>query len=436
MKKKTGRLFDYFMIAVIAIVLTSVSGLCAIEIKSQAKAICLVDVKTKKVLFEKNSRRLVYPASTTKIATAAFALHQLGHSDLQELIQAPQEALAVMPKPHKKKLDYACKPYLLEPDGTTLNIKKQEKLPIQVLLFGLMMASANDSANVLAYHLGHGSIENFMQEMNRWLQSIGCRQTRFVNPHGLHHPQHVTTAYEMTVIAMEAIKNPKFHELVTTPKVIRPRTNKQEASSFSQPNRLMNEGDYYYPYARGIKTGYTEDAGYCLVAMADNGQRALIAAVMGSPTSGLRYADVIELFNQAFEERLEQQVLFQHSEARFTHPTLKAEKKVEAGLNQDILYSYYPSLKPVITTAAEFSEVQLPLKKGTIVGQLAIIVDGERVAEYPMHAIDDYAVGVHLKLWQWLCSHRIALALGFLLLNAGFYWLFQVMKKAFCHLYG
>jgi D-alanyl-D-alanine carboxypeptidase (penicillin-binding protein 5/6) len=404
----------------------------AFELKSQAKSICMVDTDSGKVLFEKNAHGLIYPASTTKIATAAFALTKLKEEDLANLLEANLEALASMSKLQKRKLNYLCKPFLLEPDGTSLKIKNQEKLPIKALLFGLMMASANDAANVLAFHLGNKGIDSFVKEMNTWLKSLGCQKTHFMNPHGLHHPLHVTTAYEMTLIAKEAMQHPFFRELVTTQTSIRPRTNKSEAIPFAQHNRLMKEGDFYYPYAKGIKTGYTEDAGYCLVAAADNGKRSLIAAVMGSPVAALRYADVIELFNQAFDEEILEQKIYDKSDTRFTLDNKESSKKIEAIFQEDVTVSFYPSNKPFISTQVVFDKVLLPLEKHQKIGELTVLVDGKKSRVYPLVAKDSYQQKGYLRALLFLKTHFIALSFGFFFLNAFLYLLIKNFKKFFC----
>src|SRR5262249_28551111 len=155
-----------------------------------------------------------YPASTTKIATSFYTLMQKSRS-LHENVAAPKEALVIVTPYEKMRNNYTKYPaYVLETDGTHANIKAGEVMTIEDLMYATMLASGNDAANIIAYHLGGGSIPQFMDGMNCFLQKIGCTKTHFCNPHGLHHPEHVTTARDMARMAQCALYHPLFRTLV------------------------------------------------------------------------------------------------------------------------------------------------------------------------------------------------------------------------------
>src|SRR6185437_6437502 len=141
-----------------------------------------------------------------------------------------------------------------------------EEMPLKEYLYGMMVRSGNDAANVIAEYVS-GSIPTFMQELNDYLKQIGCLNTTFCNPHGLHHPDHKTTAFDMALLTREAMKNPVFREIVSTVRHKRPKTNKRPAAVLVQTNRIIKSGtQYYYPKAIGVKTGYHSRAQNTLVA--------------------------------------------------------------------------------------------------------------------------------------------------------------------------
>ncbi len=404
-------------------------ALFSFELKTQAKAVVLIDEKTGKILFEKNAHQLLNPASTTKVATTCYALKLLKENQLNQLIEAQMDAIQIVTKGFKKKQNYMCKPYLLEPDGTSLDIKAQEKLPIKTLLYGIMLASANDAANVLAYYLGGNSIHRFVSHLNEYIQSLGCKKTHFANPHGLHHPAHQTTAYELAIIAREAMKNPFFREIVKTQTQVRPKTNKSEEKLFSQTNRLMKEGDFFYSQATGIKTGYTEDAGYCLVASAQNSERSLIAVVLGSPTAAERYSDVIELFNQAFEEEKKIQKIYDAKDAKFKLKSRKAETEVELQLEKDVLVHYYPSTKPTFSSQVRFENVDPPYNTHQKLGEVIVQIDGEDFGVYSLYAAQTVNLRLDLAILKFIKMHFMAVIFGFFGLNYGVYLLVKYRKQ-------
>ena len=134
-------------------------------------------------------------------------------------------------------------------------------MDLKSLLYGLMLPSGNDAANVIAEAVS-GSVPDFMRELNDFLQSIGCSRTQFKNPHGLPDLEHVTTAKDLAIMAQFAMKSAVFREIVSSSKFLRPQTNKQPEVLLSQGNSLVKPGaKHFYPHATGLKTGYTIQAG-------------------------------------------------------------------------------------------------------------------------------------------------------------------------------
>ncbi len=230
----------------------------------QAKNVILVETSSKRVLYDKNAQERCYPASTTKIMTTLLALE---HLNLDDMVTVSETALQN-----------------LNPDGSTANLVAGETLTVKDLLYCVMLKSANEACNVLAEEVA-GSVPAFVDMMNAKAQEIGCVDTHFVNPHGLHDPDHYTTAYDLYLIAMEARKQSMFLDITHTESYEVKATNKSAARILKTTNGLIAQqakSPHYYPGAKGIKTGYTTPAGHCLVSLATKNSMELLCVVMGA----------------------------------------------------------------------------------------------------------------------------------------------------------
>lgn len=398
----------------------------AFEVLTHGKQVVLIDEKTGKILFEKNAHHPTFPASTTKVATTLYCLKLLKGKSLDTIIEAHPEALLSVTKAFKKKNNYQIKPYLLEPDGTTFHIRPKEKLSIEALLVGTMISSGNDAANTLAHYLEHGDIIHFVTGLNNYLKSLGCQKTQFKNPSGLHHPEHITTAYELSLIAREALQEPIFKDIIKIAEYVRKKTNKNEQMILKQPNRLLKEGDFFYPYATGVKTGYTEDAGYCLVASANNQKRSLIAVILGCKKATERYLDAIELFNQAFSEPLFKRKIYHAADASFKIKHPQCRVPIELSLKDDLYVEYYQSLNPAILTKVSTYPLNPPFKFNTELGTIEVYLDDQLVSKAPLYTKKEYALKWHLAVGAFIKSYKWILISSLLLLVFG---LLVTLKK-------
>jgi serine-type D-Ala-D-Ala carboxypeptidase (penicillin-binding protein 5/6) len=329
----------------------------------------LMNAETGRILYEKNAHARFYPASTTKIATAIYALHQKQHA-LSTLITASQEAIGAV-SPHTRRMSGKHPSYRMEFGGTHMGLKAGEVMDFQALMYGLMLCSANDAANVIAEFVS-GSVPNFMRELNAYLKEIGCTNTNFRNPHGLPDPHHQTTAYDMAIMTRHAMQNPIFREIVKTPRYKRPKTNKQEEDYIPQFNALLRPGKYYYPYAVGVKTGYTDNAGHNLVAAAQKGDRFLIAVAFYCDKSDVRYRTVINLFEAAFNEVKVTRKLFSKEHDVFHQRINGGKHAVDAKLAEDVIVQYYPSEPLEFTSKVKWHEMSLPIHPEAEVGTVSI----------------------------------------------------------------
>ena len=231
------------------------SGLQNISVSSGVAF--LINADTKQVLYEKNSDLKTPPASITKIATALYALKEVGE-DIHVKIEADQDCIGSITADMQKGLDYKHPPHWLIIGGTHMSIGKGAKLSLEELLYGLMLISANDCANIIAKYVS-GSISQFMTDLNDYLEELGCENTSFRNPHGLHLPNHYTTARDMATITCEALKYPILRKIIGAEKYLRPSIEKDKDAWIFNKNLLLRPNQkFFYPEAIGGKTGNHE----------------------------------------------------------------------------------------------------------------------------------------------------------------------------------
>ncbi|KIC76838.1 D-alanyl-D-alanine carboxypeptidase DacB [Neochlamydia sp. TUME1] len=369
-----------------------------LEVSVESEAAILIDVTSGAILYEKNAHTLNYPASITKIATTLYALDQKGHQ-LSEIVTADTEAIASISEQAKKKSNYTTPSHWIEYASTHIGIKKDEKFTLKELLYGIMVASANDAANVVAQHVA-GNIPLFMHGLNGFIKSLGCQNTYFTNPHGLHHPKHQTTPYDMALLTREAMKNSIFRELAAAPKFIRPKTNKQEPVVILQKNRLLRRGDYYYPQAIGVKTGYTSIARHTLVAAAKKDGRELLAVLMKCNEGGQIYRDAIHLFEAAFNEEQEEMIILEKGLQKYIYSLKGADRPLKTFIKSPLSFKYYPSEEPVVKCYLQWHSLKLPIVKGQQVGEVYLQVNGQQVEKVALYAEHE----VQQTWMEWLKS--------------------------------
>ncbi len=398
-----------------------------LKVKVASQSAILMNAETGAILFEKEAHLASYPASITKIAVALYLLEKRKET-LEDIVKIPHEAVKKI-LPDIKQADFSAYPsYLLETDGTEMRLHLKEEVPMKALLHGMMLISGNDAANAIAKHLS-GSIEQFMTDLNLFLRSKGLRETRFLNPHGLHHPQHVTTAYDMALMTREALKNPYFQEVVKTVKFACPQTNKQPAREMVQFNRLLKPGPYYYSKAIGVKTGSTGKAGKPMVAAAVHEGRVLIAVLLGCQGRVMRYEDAIKLFEAAFSETQVTRTLFTKKFDHFSKEVKGAKIPVEAFLADDVELSFYPAEEPFFKSKISWEITRLPIAQGERVGRLDIITEhGFVLKSTPLLA----AKNVDKILWRSFVDgcvlHKKMLILSLLFLNVLSFLIYYVKK--------
>ena len=220
-----------------------------------ARAAILLEAETGRVLFEKNADERLAIASTTKIMTALLAIESCA---MDEIVTAGKNASGV--------------------PGTSIYLSEGEQLTMEEMLYGLMLRSGNDAAVAIAEHIG-GSVDAFCRRMTERAAELGCQNTVFLSPNGLPTPGHHTTAYDLALIAREAMDHPEFREIVSTRRASIPWEGRTYSRILNNKNRLLTD----YDGATGIKTGYTKAAGRCLVFGAKREGLELIGVVLNCP---------------------------------------------------------------------------------------------------------------------------------------------------------
>lgn len=284
--KKLKIIFFIFIFLMQFIIFISPSYADSDNLKTYCPSCILIEANTGKILYEKNSNDVRFPASTTKIMTAILTVE---NCNLDDVATVSHNAV-----------------YSIPYDYTHASLKEGEELTIEQLLYALMIPSANDAAIVLAEHIS-GSVEEFAKLMNKRAEELGCKNTHFVNPNGIHSKDHTSTSYDLALMGKFAMQNSIIRKIVSTTQFTLPATNKYSKTDriFNNSNDLLNTySRYYYEGTTGVKTGYTGEAGNCIIASTKKNDFEVILVVLGgeSTNTGLsqRYLDCKTLFDYAF----------------------------------------------------------------------------------------------------------------------------------------
>lgn len=385
---------------------TSTAWAKPLEVPLRVESALLMNAKTGRVLFEKNGYEPLFPASTTKIATALLLLHKLeGKLDLT--VTAERDSVASITAQAKKQSNYRAPAHWLETDGSHVGIRKGEEITYHDLLHMLLIASANDAANVIAQGIC-SSIPKFMEELNAFLKNIGCTDTFFCNPHGLHHPEHKTTAFDLALMTKEALKDPLFRQVVGLRRYTTRQTNLEFPRNLVQTNLLLKRGSHFYAKAIGVKTGTTQAAGKNLVAAASDEGRELIAVVLGH--RGLRselYQDITKLFESAFNEPKMRRVLLAEGPQKIQAKVPGAKGVLKTTLEERLCYEFYPAEESEVHISLHWQIPALPIPKGAVVGEITIVDDLNNVlGQAYLFAQEDLKAAFATRCKSWLSNGR------------------------------
>lgn len=343
------------------------------DLVSNAAIVMVAD--TGQILYEKNAHDKKYPASITKILTTTIALeHDI---DFNETVTISENAV-----------------WDVERDSTLIGLDVGEKVTVGDLINATMIRSANECAYALAEHVA-GDKASFAKLMNEKLEEIGCENTHFVTPNGLHDDDHYTTAYDMALITQYALKNDGFRELAGTLSYTVPATNlTEETRPLWNGNKMINPAEpYYYEYCEGGKTGYTMKANNTLVTFAKKDNLELICVVLDCDGAKYAYSDSRALYNYCYNN-----YTYHYPLSDFSFDT------DEPGTNKtnSILNNYYSNLdhdmfdltvdknyslllnKSIDTTQIEQNIVFYDQAQDNVLGEIIFSYGGEQIGAAPI----------------------------------------------------
>ena len=369
--KSTKIIFILFILFLIIFTFSNTSFAENTDITTYSPKVLVMETSTGKIIYEKDGYTKAYPASTTKIMTAILTLE---HCKLTDIATVSHEAIFTVPVGYSHA-------YLQE----------GEELTIEQLLHVLLIPSANDAANVLAEHIA-GSISSFTTMMNTKALELGCTGTNFVNTNGIHNTNHYSTAYDLALMGKYAMQNETFRKIVSTTKYTLPATNKYPEATrfFKQTNALIVPDDrdrvdnYYYPYTTGIKTGYTDPAGNCIVASAKKDDVEYIVVILGAQNTenGLsaRYLDCKKLFDYAFDNYKTYTINEKNSvlkQVKVSNASLST-KNLDLIVQDEIklVLKKNTNISDITPTVEISSDLVAPIPANSIIGTITYNIDG------------------------------------------------------------
>ncbi|NLX69489.1 MAG: D-alanyl-D-alanine carboxypeptidase [Clostridiales bacterium] len=367
----------------------------------EAEGAVLIEQETGKVLFEKNKDKKLYPASTTKVLTALLAIE---YGDLDETVTVGDEAI-------------------LTPKGSSLAcIDLEEEITLKNLLIGLMLPSGNDAALTIGAHIGRiisgdpnmgyqEALNKFCELMNTRASELGATNSHFTNPHGFHDENHYTSAYDLALITKEAMKHEVFREIIQLTRVDYPDWNevdkndptKKATRYWVNKNKLLDENNskYYYPYATGVKTGYTSHSRNCLISSATKDGLNLIAVVLKSTKDG-QYNDSIKLLDYGFNNFVVHELVREGQVIATTqvdnHDTddigtlnIVVREGVRDVFHKDDIGKVEETIIWYHTDKNDQLYLEAPITKNQIVGKIIYKLDNQVIAERELIAARDVA---------------------------------------------
>lgn len=381
MKKFKFYLINFLVILIVLFLPSGVGASYDIEDELQSKAAIVINLDSGLTLFDYNSDLILEPASTTKIMTALVVLEQV--EDIYNT-EVTVSASAIS-----------------DLDGTGSSVAglvAGEVLTVEELLYCLLLPSGNDAALALAYYIGDGDLSVFIEMMNDKALELGCLNTNFTNPHGLHDEEHYTTANDLAIITLAAIEYDVFNEIIGTVSYELGATNKSSSRTFYNSNMMMHTeyGDeYYYPYIVGGKTGSTTPAGYCFVSLAVNEDvgysylTVTLGAMMyddyDNKLSNGAFEDTYLLLEKAFNEYSINNLI----EIDDFVCDIAIEYVADRETISVVAGEEYTSLLPIEINAGSIEvvvnddlieELEAPIEAGIVVGSANIIYNDEIIA--------------------------------------------------------
>lgn len=322
----------------------------AIDLASNAKSAIIIEPTTGKIIFEKNSNERLEPASMTKIMTLLLTFEAIdnGRVSLDDMVNISKRAEDM--------------------GGSQMFLEAGSNIRLEEIIKGVSIASANDGAIALAEFIG-GSVENFVDMMNKKVEDLGLSNTHFANPHGLHADNHYSSAYDMAIMASNLISHEKVLNYTS---IYEDYFNKPDGSRtwLVNTNKLVR----FLEGVDGLKTGYTSEAGYCLTATAKKGNVRYITVVMGEPSSDIRSSETANMLNYAFNSFKLNTILDKSQELGNIYIDKSKQKTAKIVVKNPVTELISKEKEaPSYTYNLKVGKLTAPLKAGTKVGTVEIL---------------------------------------------------------------
>ena len=325
-----------------------------------AKSALLLDAKSGKIIYEKDIHEKLPPASITKIMAMLLAMEAIESGDL------------------KLKDQVTVSKQASDMGGSQLFLHEGETQSVENLLKSIAIRSANDSAVALGEHL-EGSLETFIETMNKRAKELGMKNTNFKNPTGLPEEDHYSTAYDISLMSKELLKYPQTNEWLTTWMTdIKVGKDKDINQSLVNTNKLVR----FYEGANGIKTGFTNDAKFCLSASAQRGKLNLISVILGGETSDARFDEAKKLLDHGFASYESLTVNKKNDVIESIDISKGKLKQVDLVLKEDIDILVKKGEDRKVEREIKLPDnIKAPFRKNQVVGELIIKIDGKEISK-------------------------------------------------------
>lgn len=375
-RKHTGRLVLLFFLLAVIIGPTDLSEVHAQQQTPpnvSARAVCLLDADSGRVLYSKAAHERLPIASLTKIVTATVALEK---DHLDRRVSIPDAAVGV--------------------EGSSIYLQAHEHMTLRQLLYGMMLRSGNDAATAVAL-LTSGSVEGFVREMNDLASRLQLQDSHFTNPAGLDSGGPYSSAYDLARIAAYASKLPDFQEIVSTKAITIPWEGKPWQRRLINENKMLR----LYPGADGIKTGYTRKAGRCLATSANRGGFRIICIVLNDPSD---WEDTRQLLDYGYATFHRTPLVQQGTPFSIKVVNGKANQ-MQAIASKTLYYPLKDGERERVRRETVPDTLQAPVSKGTPCADLFIKLDGQSLGQVPLICTQDVP---KQPWWQRLRSPRNA----------------------------
>ncbi|WP_279155491.1 D-alanyl-D-alanine carboxypeptidase family protein [Thomasclavelia cocleata] len=356
-------------ITLIVVCLLPITNVKALDndVTPNARAAILIEANSKQVLYDKNSSEKLYPASTTKIMTMILMFEAI----------------------RDKKLSFEDKittsKYAASMGGSQVYLEQGESMSLKDMFKSIAIASANDASVAVAEHIA-GNIDKFVTMMNDKAKELNLKNTHFKNATGLHDDDHYTCAHDLALMAAYLIQI-GGEDLLNVTSLYDSYIREDTKQSFwlVNTNKLLK----LYDGVDGLKTGYTKEAGYCLVTTVKRNNQRIIGVLMKESAPKTRNEEMCSMLDYGFNN-YKQEIIFKKDTVIEKHVIDKMEKlTIDVKCKQDVAFTTAKNSNDKYTTEIIYKDDLLPIKKGDVVGTLIVTIDGKEAGSYELYSDND-----------------------------------------------